>query len=145
MPFDPHRLIYGGFELIAETGPGGTSGYIDGVVCAVAESARARFIDHARAMGALFTKYGATRVVDGWGVDVPEGKVTDFRRAVDAGDGEAVAFGWVEWPDTATREAGWAAAMADPVMQDNPPPWNGPTAIFGGFVPLVAEQLRKEF
>jgi uncharacterized protein YbaA (DUF1428 family) len=142
MPFDPQRLIYGGFEPIAETGPGGDAAYVDGVVCAVKEADRAHFVDHATAMGALFVRHGATRVVDGWGVDVPEGKVTDFRRAVAAGADEAVVFGWVEWPDAATREAGWAAAMADPAMRDNPPPWNGPTAIFGGFVPLVSERLR---
>jgi hypothetical protein len=29
------------------------------------------------------------------------------------------------------------ALMESAEIRDNPPPWNGPTAIFGGFVPLL--------
>ena len=79
----------------------------------------------------------ALRVVDGWGVDVPDGKATDFRRAVQAKDGETVVFGWIEWPDKPTRDAGMGALMQDPRMRETPPPWNGPLAIFGGFTPIL--------
>ncbi|AYJ85059.1 DUF1428 domain-containing protein (plasmid) [Sphingomonas paeninsulae] len=73
---------------------------------------------------------------DGWGIDVPQGKVTDFRRAVDLTDDETVVFGWIEWPDKATRDDAWNALMSDPRMAGNKPAWNGPTAIFGGFAPV---------
>ena len=36
----------------------------------------------------------------------------------------------------ACRDAGMGKVMEAPSMQDNPPPWNGPTAIFGGFTPI---------
>ena len=136
MPFDGKRMIYGGFEAVVETGKGGSIGYVDGFVAAVPDGKRAAFAEHAKMMAELFVESGALRVVGGWGVDVPEGKVTDFRRAVDAQPGETVAFGWVEWPDKATRDAGMGKVMEAPSLQGNPPPWNGPTAIFGGFMPV---------
>lgn len=39
---------------------------------------------------------GAIRVIEAWGDDVPDGKLTDFRRTVQATSDETVDFGWVE-------------------------------------------------
>ena len=69
--------------------------------------------------------------------DVPAGKVTDFKRAVQAKDGETVVCGWIEWPDKSTRDAGRSTLMHDPRMRDTPPVWDGRLAIFGGFVPIL--------
>ena len=79
--------------------------YIDGFVIAVPTANKQKFIEHARHFDALFIELGAIRVIEGWGDDVPDGKVTDFRRAVQATAEETVAFSWVEWPDKATRDA----------------------------------------
>lgn len=141
MPFDPMRMIFAGFETVVERGSGGTIGYVDGFVAAVPSDKRSAFVDHARFVADLFLAKGAQRVTDGWGVDVPDGKATDFKRAVEAGDGDTVAFGWVEWPDKATRDAGMAALMESAEMRESPPPWNGPTAIFGGFAPILDSEL----
>ena len=137
MPFDGTRMIFGGFESVLDTGDSGTFGYIDGFVGAVPDGKRQAYVDHATKMAALFTEKGALRVIDAWGMDVPDGKVTDFKRAVQARDGETMVFGWIEWPDKATRDAAWGALMADPRMRESAPPWNGPTAIFGAFVPIL--------
>ena len=137
MPFDGQRLIYGGFEAIFDTGDGGRFGYVDGVVASVPDGNRQEFVDHAAKVARLFQEKGALRVVNGWGADVPDGKVTDFKRAVQAKDGETVIFGWIEWPDKATRDAGMGALMQDPRMRDMPPAWNGQLAIFGGFTPIL--------
>ena len=75
-------------------------------------------------------------MVECWGDDVPDGKVTDFRRAVQAEDGETVVFSWIEWPSKAVRDAGMAKLMADPRMQSNDPPFDGKRMIYGGFATL---------
>jgi len=77
-------------------------------------------------------------VIESWGDDVPDGKVTDFRRAVQATSEETVALSWIEWPDKATRDAGMKKMLEDPRMDPstpgNPPmPFDGKRMIFGGF------------
>lgn len=113
--------------------------YVDGFVIAVPTENRQKFIDHAKKFDDLFIKYGATRVVECWGDDVPDGKVTDFRRAVLATGEETVVFSWVEWPDKATRDTGMAKMMSEPGMSspDNAMPFDGKRMIFGGFTPVL--------
>ena len=117
--------------------------YIDGYVIAVATSNEQKFIDFANKFDPIFLEYGATRVLECWGDDVPHGKQTDFYRAVAAKDDEAVLFSWIEWPDKATRDAGMKKMETDPRMDpsnpDNPPmPFDGRRMIFGGFQPVVS-------
>lgn len=87
---------------------------------------------------------GAVRVLECWEDDVPDGKVTDFRRAVQATGDEAVVFSWIEWPDKATRDAGMekmkTKMKSDPRLdpQTNPMPFDGVRVVFGGFAPVVA-------
>jgi uncharacterized protein YbaA (DUF1428 family) len=112
--------------------------YIDGFVIAAPTADRQAVIDYAARFDPIFLEFGALRVVEAWGDDVPPGKVTDFFRAVDAKDGESVMFSWVEWPDKATRDAGMKKMMEDPRMDpanpDNPPmPFDGKRMIYGGF------------
>ncbi len=117
--------------------------YIDGFVIACPEANKEKFVAHARLADPMFMEMGATRIVECWGDDVPEGKTTDFRMAVKAEPGEAVLFSWIEWPDKATRDAAMAKMMApdfkDPRMDPatNPMPFDGKRMIYGGFVPVV--------
>jgi len=113
--------------------------YIDGFVIAVPVANRDKFITHARTFDAIFLEVGATRVMECWGEDVPEGKLTDFRRAVQATDDEAVVFSWIEWPDKATRDAGMEKFMKDPRMDAaSDCPFDGKRMIFGGFAAVVS-------
>ncbi len=114
-------------------------GYVDGFLIPVPTSARDKFVEHANKGDSVFMKHGATRILECWGDDVPDGKVTDFRRAVQAKADETVVFSWVEWPDKATRDAAMSRIMADPAMspENNPMPFDGKRLVFGGFTPVV--------
>ena len=74
---------------------------------------------------------------DGWGDDVPDGKITDFRRAVQATVDETVVFGWVEWPSKEVRDEAWPKLMADPRMEQLKPPFDGQRMVFGGFANIL--------
>jgi uncharacterized protein YbaA (DUF1428 family) len=113
--------------------------YIDGFVAAVSDAQRDAYIRHATEAAKLFREHGALRVVECWGDDVPEGKLTSFPMAVKREPGESVVFAWVAWPDKATRDAAWPKIEADPRMQPgaSPPPFDGKRMIYGGFQMVV--------
>ena len=113
--------------------------YIDGFVLAVPTANRESFRAQAAAMAPIFRDHGALRLVECWGDDVPEGKVTSFPMAVKREDDESVIFSWVEWPSKAARDTGWQKIMADPRMQPgaNPMPFDGKRLIYGGFAAIV--------
>ncbi len=46
----------------------------------------------------MLKELGVSRMVETWGEDVPDGKVTDFKGAVKAKEGEVVVFSWFEYP-----------------------------------------------
>jgi len=140
MPFDGKRMIFAGFEAMVDEGPRGKPGYVDGTLMPVPAANKEAFRAWAATMAALFAEHGAIRVLDGWGDDVPDGKVTDFKRAVKARDDETVLFGWVEWASKDARDAAWGKMMADPRMQpskDQPPLFDGQRMVYGGFTPIV--------
>jgi uncharacterized protein YbaA (DUF1428 family) len=115
--------------------------YIDGFVIPVPTVNRQAFIDQAQTFDRCLIEAGALRVMECWADDVPHGKLTDFYRSVQAAEGETVVFSWVEWPDKATRDAGFARVEAlmttDPRFKDQPPAFDGKRLIFGGFTPVV--------
>jgi uncharacterized protein YbaA (DUF1428 family) len=121
--------------------------YVDGFVIAVPTANKEKFVTQATDFDSVFLELGALRILECWGDDVPDGKLTDFRRAVQAKDDETVVFSWVEWPDKQTRDAGVSKMhelmKTDPRMnhEKNPMPFDGKRMIFGGFVPVVT--LKK--
>lgn len=106
--------------------------YIDGFVASVPTGDRQAYRAFVEPMGELFMENGALRVVDAWGADVPHGTRTDFHRAVAAEEGETVVFGYIEWPDKATRDAAFEKVGTDERMQ-RAAPFDGKRMIFGGF------------
>jgi len=108
--------------------------YVDGFVASVPSLKRAEFLEHAQAMGLVFKEYGAMRVVDCWGDDVPPGKLTSFPLAVQCKPDETVIFSWITWPSREMRNQAWDKVMADPRIQSaTAPPFDGKRMIFGGF------------
>ena len=137
LPFDGKRMIFGGFEVLNEAGPGGTAGYVDGAILAVPRARRDEFKAFAQLCNAPFLDRGATKVIDAWEDDVPPGTLTDFRKAVLAADDESVVFGWVEWPSKAVRDAAWPEVQQDPRMAGIEAPFDGTRMVFGGFETML--------
>jgi uncharacterized protein YbaA (DUF1428 family) len=109
--------------------------YVDGFVAAVPTANRELYLKHAEACAVVFKEQGALRVVECWGDDVPEGKVTSFPMAVQRKGDETVVFSWVVWPSRQARDEGMKKVFADPRMQPemNAMPFDGQRLIFGGF------------
>lgn len=117
--------------------------YIDGFVAAVSSDNKAAYIKHATEAAVVFKEYGALRLIECWGDDVPQGELTSFPMAVKCKDNETVVFSWIVWPSKEARNSGMEKAMSDPRMNDeaNPMPFDGSRMIFGGFQMVVDSNI----
>ena len=113
--------------------------YIDGFVAAVPKANREAYLAHASEAAKMFKEFGALRVTECWGDDVPEGKVTSFPMAVKAEEGEAVVFSFIEWPSRDKRQEGMAKLFADERMKGMTMPFDGARLIYGGFQAILDE------
>jgi uncharacterized protein YbaA (DUF1428 family) len=113
--------------------------YVDGFVAAVPTANRQAYREHAEKAARLFKEFGALSVVECWGDDVPEGKLTSFPLAVKRKDDETVVFSWITWPSRQARDDAWKKVMEDPRMrpENNPMPFDGKRLIYGGFDTIV--------
>lgn len=112
--------------------------YVDGFVIPVRAGEKEAYREIASKAAPIFKELGATHVVECWGDDLPEGKVTDFKRAVKAEAGENVVFSWIVWPSKQTRDAGNKKVMEDPRMKmGGDMPFDMQRMFFGGFEILV--------
>lgn len=109
--------------------------YIDGFVAAVPTANKEQYIEHARLSAQVFKDYGALKIVENWGDEIPDGEVTSFPMAVQCKEDETIVLSWVVWPSKEIRDSGWAKIMEDPRMHpdQNPMPFDGKRLIYGGF------------
>ena len=114
--------------------------YVDGYLIPVPNMNKERYRALAETAAVVFKDHGALSVVECWGDDVPEGKLTSFPMAVQRKPDETVVFSWITWPSKEVRDTGMEAAMRDPRMNHdvNQMPFDGKRMIFGGFTVLVA-------
>jgi uncharacterized protein YbaA (DUF1428 family) len=116
--------------------------YFEGFIVPVPEANRTAYEEHAAEFAPMFDNVGVARAVESWGNDVPDGKVTDFRKAVDGQPGETVVFSWFEYPDRKARDAANEKFMSDPQMAEmaaKEMPFDGKRMIMGGFQSIVEE------
>lgn len=113
--------------------------YVDCFIAAVPSENKVRYLEHATKSAAVFKEYGALKVVENWGDDVPEGEITSLPMAVKANENETIVFSWVIWPSREVRDSGWGRMMEDPRMssENNPMPFDGTRLIFGGFKTIL--------
>ena len=139
MPFDAKRMIIGGFDSIVDDAADGKMGYVDGYIVPVPDGNKEAYRTLAAKCSQVFLDHGATRVVEAWSDDVPDGKVTDYSRAAHKKDDEAVVYSWIEWPSKEARTSGWEKSMADERMkhEHETSPFDGQRMVYGGFEPIV--------
>jgi uncharacterized protein YbaA (DUF1428 family) len=115
--------------------------YFEGFIVPVPEANKEAYRKHASDAAPLFEEFGVKRLVESWGDNIADGKVTDFKKAVDAQEGENAVFSWFEYPDRAARDAATAKMMSDPRMADMGAsmPFDGKRMIMGGFDAIVEE------
>jgi uncharacterized protein YbaA (DUF1428 family) len=115
--------------------------YFEGFIVPVPEANKDAYRKHASNFAPLVQEVGVRRMVESWDSDVPEGKVTDFRKAVDAKPDEKVVFSWFEYPSKEARDAANEKFRSDPRMMEMGAsmPFDGKRMIMGGFDAIVEE------
>ena len=113
--------------------------YVDGFVVAVPAAKKDAYLEQATKAAQVFKDCGALEIVECWGDDVPDGKVTSFPMAVKRKDDEVVVFSWVTWPSKAVRDEGMKRFMEDQRMKDGMKdmPFDGQRMIYGGFQAIL--------
>ena len=115
--------------------------YFEGFVVPVPKANKDAYRKHASEFAPMVQEFGVARMVETWGDDVADGKVTDFKKAVNATDDEDVVFSWFEYPDKNARNAANEKMMSDPRMEEMGAnmPFDGKRMIMGGFDAIVEE------
>jgi uncharacterized protein YbaA (DUF1428 family) len=111
--------------------------YIAGFVIPVPEEKMEAYRRWAERGAAIFKQYGCIEIVESWEDNVPNGNVTDFRRAVAAKEGEKIVFTWQVWPDKATLESAEARMHEDNALDvSGEIPFDPKRLILGCFQPI---------
>lgn len=86
----------------------------------------------------FFEDHGSLEIVECWEDFVPDGKQTDFRKAVAPKEGEKIVFTWQVWTDKASFEAAEQRMHDDPRMDSaGDPPFDASRLILGCFQPIA--------
>ena len=112
--------------------------YVNAYVLSVSEENKADYIRLANIFSEVAKDYGALEITENWEIDVPDGKQTDFRKAVKAQAGEKIVISWVIWPDREISDLAHKEMFSDARMQDvGEMPFDGKRMIFGNFEPII--------
>ena len=88
--------------------------YIDIFVCSVPTANGELYLEHTKATTAIFKAHGALKVLECWGDDVPDGKLTSLPMAVKREANETVVFSSVAWPSREARDEGMKSSWRIP-------------------------------
>ena len=111
--------------------------YIAALVIPVPQENMEAYRKWAENGAAIFKKYGCLEIVESWEDYVPDGKQTDFRRAVAAKAGEKIVFAWQIWPDKESLDAAENRMHADGALDVvDEIPFDAQRLILGCFTPI---------
>lgn len=113
--------------------------YVAGLVIPVPEEKQEAYRRWAEMSAAIFKEYGCLEIVECWEDFVPDGKQTDFRRAVAAQPGEKIVFTWQVWPDKESFFAAEEKLHEDERLDlGGEPPFDARRLILGCFSPIYS-------
>lgn len=114
-------------------------GYVDFFCLPLPKDKESDYKKMAETFATVMKEHGMISYCEAIADDVPEGKQTDFYRAVQIESGETVVASYCVWPDKATRDKAWDVAMKDPRLDHTPAnmPFDGKRMFWGGFRPIV--------
>jgi len=113
--------------------------YVAGLVIPVPADKMEAYRKWAENSARIFKDYGCLEIVESWEDNVPDGKQTDFRRAVAAKPGEKIVFTWQVWPDKASFDAAEEKMHADGILDTGgEPPFDAKRLIAGCFQPIFS-------
>jgi uncharacterized protein YbaA (DUF1428 family) len=117
--------------------------YVAGLVIPVPEDKLDAYKAWAENGAKIFKDYGCLEIVECWEDFVPDGKQTDFRRAVAAKPGEKIVFCWQIWPDKASFYAAEEKMHEDGRLDAyGEPPFDAKRLILGCFAPIFSMGRR---
>ena len=112
--------------------------YVNTYVLGVPEDRKDDYVRIAEICAEVAKDYGALEIFENWECEVPDGELTDYRRAVNAEPGEKIVLSWVIWPDRKTGAIAHKKMYEDPRMTElGAMPFDGRRMILGGFEPIV--------
>jgi uncharacterized protein YbaA (DUF1428 family) len=113
--------------------------YVAGLVIPVPADKIEAYRQWAENSAQFFKEYGCLEIVECWEDHVPDGKHTDFRRAVAAKAGEKIVFTWQIWPDKEMFREAEEKMHEDPRMDSaGEPPFDAKRLIMGCFAPIFS-------
>lgn len=117
--------------------------YVNTYILGVPEDRKAEYVGIAERYAEIARDHGATEIAENWELEVPDGALTDYRKAIRAEKGERIVMSWVIWPDRETAETAHKRMFEDPRMAElGEMPFDGKRMILGGFEPIV--RYRRE-
>lgn len=118
--------------------------YVNTYILSVPEGKKDEYIRTANVVAEIAKDFGALEIFENWELEVPDGKLTDYRKAVKAEPGEKIVLSWIVWPDRETAAIAHKGMFSDERMSRiNEMPVDGKRMILGGFEPILA--YRKEY
>jgi uncharacterized protein YbaA (DUF1428 family) len=112
---------------------------VDAYILPVPEDKKDEYVQISRVFAEVAKDYGALEIFENWELDVPDGTLTDYRKAVRAEPGEKIVLSWVIWPDREAAEKAHKGMMNDPRMQGiGDMPFDGKRMVIGGFEPILS-------
>ena len=119
--------------------------YVETYILSIPEQNKDEYIRIAEVYVEVAKDFGALEIFENWELEVPDGQLTDYRKAVKAEPGEKIVIAWTVWPDRETGAKAHEGMFEDPrMMEIGEMPFDGKRMILGGFEPIVRYHKATE-